>query len=106
MSQETIDISIAGRSYPLTVSPEEVQGIKDAAAAVDERIKELKSQFAVQDRIDLFAMTALQLSIRIKQLESSSPSENSTSEKDNTYDAKSTQAIEDLLQRIQSEMEG
>ena len=27
MSQETIDISIAGRSYPLTVSPEEVQGI-------------------------------------------------------------------------------
>jgi cell division protein ZapA (FtsZ GTPase activity inhibitor) len=106
MSQETIDISIAGRSYPLTVSPEEVQGIKDAAAAVDERIKELKSQFAVQDRIDLFAMTALQLSIRIKQLESSSPSENSTSEKDNTNDAKSTQAIEDLLQRIQSEMEG
>jgi cell division protein ZapA (FtsZ GTPase activity inhibitor) len=106
MSQETIDISIAGRSYPLTVSPEEVQGIKDAAAAVDERIKELKSQFAVQDRIDLFAMTALQLSIRVKQLESSSPSENNKSEKDNTHEAKSTQAIEDLLQRIQSEMEG
>jgi len=106
MSQETIDISIAGRSYPLTVSPEEVQGIKDAAAAVDERIKELKSQFAVQDRIDLFAMTALQLSIRVKQLESSSPSENNKSEKDNTHDTKSTQAIEDLLQRIQSEMEG
>ncbi len=40
MSQETIDISIAGRSYPLTVSPEEVQGIKDAAADVDEGIKE------------------------------------------------------------------
>ncbi|MAU76931.1 MAG: cell division protein ZapA [Crocinitomicaceae bacterium] len=105
MPQETIDISIAGRSYPLTVSPEEVQGIKDAAAAVDERIKELKSQFAVQDRIDLFAMTALQLSIRVKQLESLSPSENNKSEKDNTQDTKSTQAIEDLLQRIQSEME-
>ena len=105
MPQETIDISIAGSSYPLTVSPEEVQGIKDAAAAVDERIKELKSQFAVQDRIDLFAMTALQLSIRVKQLESSSPSENNKSEKDNTQDTKSTQAIEDLLQRIQSEME-
>ena len=106
MSQESIDINIAGRSYPLTVSPEEVQSIKDAATAVDERIKELKSQFAVQDRIDLFAMTALQLSIRVKQLESSSPSENNKSEKDNTQDTKSTQAIEDLLQRIQSEMEG
>ena len=106
MSQETIDISIAGRSYPLTVSPEEVQGIKDAAAAVDERIKELKSQFAVQDRIDLFAMTALQLSIRVKQLESSSSSDNNKSEKDHAQDTKSTQAIEDLLQRIKSEMEG
>ena len=106
MSQETIDINIAGRSYPLTVSPEEVQSIKDAAVAVDERIKELKSQFAVQDRIDLFAMTALQLSIRVKQLESSSSSENIESGKDNIQEAKSTKAIEDLLLRIHSEMEG
>jgi cell division protein ZapA (FtsZ GTPase activity inhibitor) len=106
MSQETIDINIAGRSYPLTVSPEEVQSIKDAAVAVDERIKELKSQFAVQDRIDLFAMTALQLSIRVIQLESSSSSENIESGKDNIQEAKSTKAIEDLLLRIQSEMKG
>jgi cell division protein ZapA len=106
MSQETIDINIAGRSYPLTVSPEEVESIKDAATAVDERIKELKSQFAVQDRIDLFAMTALQLSIRVKQLESSTSSESNKSEVDNNKEDKSTKVIEDLLQRIQSTMEG
>ena len=106
MSQETIDINIAGRSYPLTVSPEEVQSIKDAAIAVDERIKELKSQFAVQDRIDLFAMTALQLSIRVKQLESSTSSGSNKSEIDNNKEDKSTKVIEDLLQRIQSTMEG
>jgi len=106
MSQESIDINIAGRSYPLTVSPEEVQSIKDAATAVDERIKELKSQFAVQDRIDLFAMTALQLSIRVNQLESSTSSRSNKSEAVNPKEEKSTKAIEDLLQRIQSAMEG
>jgi len=106
MSQETIDINIAGRSYPLTVSPEEVQSIKDAATAVDERIKELKSQFAVQDRIDLFAMTALQLSIRVNQLESSTSSGSNKLEAVNPKEEKSNKAIEDLLQRIQSAMEG
>jgi cell division protein ZapA (FtsZ GTPase activity inhibitor) len=64
MSKENINIEIAGRSYPLTVSPEEVEGVQEAAVAVDEGLAELKSKFAVKDRIDLFAMTALQLSIK------------------------------------------
>ncbi|HHZ97021.1 MAG TPA: cell division protein ZapA [Flavobacteriales bacterium] len=113
MSKETIDIKIAGRSYPLTVSPEEVQSIRDAATAVDERIGQLKSQFAVQDRIDLFAMTALQLSIRIKELESL-PTGNSGRDtlnnlSDSTRDIegenRAKEVVEDLLQRIQSAME-
>ena len=53
MSKETIEVNIAGRSYPLSVLPEEVQGVQDAASAIDERLTELKSQFAVQDRIYL-----------------------------------------------------
>ena len=50
MSQETINIEIAGRSYPLTVSIEEVDGIINAAEEIDKMIAKLKSQFAVQDR--------------------------------------------------------
>tara|TARA_Y100000739_G_C20183555_1_gene273360 strand:- start:8 stop:331 length:324 start_codon:yes stop_codon:yes gene_type:complete len=107
MSQETINIEIAGRSYPLTVSIEEVDGIISAAEEIDAMIAKLKSQFAVQDRNDLLAMTALQLSLRIKEIESSvaksAPEEKSENKEE---DLKLATSIEDLLQRMNAAMEG
>ena len=107
MSQETINIEIAGRSYPLTVSIEEVDGIISAAEEIDEMIANLKSQFAVKDRNDLLAMTALQLSLRIKEIESNgeneSPKENSENKEE---DLKLAASVEDLLQRLNAAMEG
>ena len=109
MSKETIEVQIAGRSYPLSVLPEEVEGLKDAASAIDARLSELKSQFAVQDRIDLFAMTALQLSIRIKQLEKANA--NSALENDSKKnigkeeDDFTIELVDDLLLRMNSAME-
>ena len=107
MSQETINIEIAGRSYPLTVSLEEVDGIISAAEEIDAMIANLKSQFAVQDRNDLLAMTALQLSIRIKEIESgvakSAPEENSENKEE---DLKLATSVEDLLQRLNAAIEG
>ncbi len=106
MSQETINIEIAGRSYPLTVSIEEVDGIISAAEEIDEMIANLKSQFAVKDRNDLLAMTALQLSLRIKEIESNgdkeSPKENSEKKEE---DLKLAASVEDLLQRLNTAME-
>jgi len=107
MSQETINIEIAGRSYPLTVSIDEVDGIINAAEEIDEMIANLKSQFAVQDRNDLLAMTALQLSLRIKEIESNgdknTPKENLESKEE---DLKLAASVEDLLQRLNAAMEG
>ena len=107
MSQETINIEIAGRSYPLTVSIEEVDGIISAAEEIDAMIAKLKSQFAVKDRTDLLAMTALQLSLRIKEIESggakSAPEENSENKEE---DLKLAKSVEDLLQRLNVAMEG
>ncbi len=107
MSQETINIEIAGRSYPLTVSIEEVDGIISAAEEIDEMIANLKSQFAVKDRNDLLAMTALQLSLRIKEIESNgdkeSPKENLEKKEENL---KLAASVEDLLQRLNTAMEG
>ena len=102
MSKETIEVNIAGRSYPLSVLPEEVDGVKDAASAIDERLNELKSQFAVQDRIDLFAMTALQLSIRVKQLEKA---EAKTASDENGEEEFTLEVVDDLIQRMNSAME-
>lgn len=108
MSQETINIEIAGRSYPLTVSIEEVDGIINAAEEIDKMIAKLKSQFAVQDRNDLLAMTALQLSLRIKEIEAngcdeSAPAPSSEYKKE---ELKLAASVEDLLQRLTTAMEG
>ena len=108
MSQETINIEIAGRSYPLTVSIEEVDGIINAAEEIDKMIAKLKSQFAVQDRNDLLAMTALQLSLRIKEIEANGGGENApaSSSKNKEEDLKLAASVEDLLQRLTTAMEG
>ena len=109
MAQETINIEIAGRSYPLTVSPEEVEGIQSAAKEIDARIAQLKSQFAVQDRNDLLAMTALQLSLRIKELEigtNSSSAVDSSPPAESEEDLKLAASVDDLLQGLNSAIEG
>ena len=108
MSQETINIEIAGRSYPLTVSIEEVDGIINAAEEIDKMIAKLKSQFAVQDRNDLLAMTALQLSLRIKEIEANGGGESSPapSYENKEEDLKLAESVEDLLQRLTTAMEG
>ena len=107
MSQETINIEIAGRSYPLTVSIEEVDGIINAAEEIDKMIAKLKSQFAVQDRNDLLAMTALQLSLRIKEIEANGGGKNAPapSSKNKEEDLKLAASVENLLQRLTTAME-
>lgn len=61
---ETLDITLGGRTYPLTLSPEEVDVVRAAAEAVEAQIAQLKSQYAISDRIDLMAMAALQIAVQ------------------------------------------
>ena len=61
---ETLDVSLGGRSYPLTLSPEEVSVVRAAAEAVEAQIAQLKAQYAISDRIDLMAMAALQIAVQ------------------------------------------
>ena len=61
---ETLDIKLGGRTYPLTLSPEEVDVVRAAAEAVEAQIAQLKSQYAISDRIDLMAMAALQIAVQ------------------------------------------
>ena len=50
----------------MTLSPEEVQTVREAAAAVEQQISDLKRQYAITDRIDLMAMAALQIAVQSK----------------------------------------
>jgi cell division protein ZapA len=64
MSQLSIKVNIAGRTYPLTIERSEEEMIRKAADNINESIKNLKENYAVKDMQDLLAMTALQLSTK------------------------------------------
>jgi len=96
---ETLDVKLGGRSYPLTLSPEEVDVVRAAAQAVEAQITQLKSQYAITDRIDLMAMAALQIAV---QAQSKAP-QRAIGSADAGW---SGVEVEDLLQRIQKALEG
>lgn len=60
MSELSIKVTIAGRIYPITVKAEEEEKVRASAKKVDDNLKLLQSNYAVKDKQDLLAMTALQ----------------------------------------------
>ncbi len=64
MSEMSIKVTIAGRIYPITVKPDEEEKVRDAARRVDDNLKLLQSSYAVKDKQDLLAMTALQMATK------------------------------------------
>ena len=63
MSELSIKVNIANRVYPLSVQREEEEEVRKAAAYINERIKALESSFAVKDKLDLFAMLTLEMTL-------------------------------------------
>jgi cell division protein ZapA len=60
MSEKSVKITIAGRTYPLTVDSKEEHSVMDAAKRINERVAQLEKTYLVKDKQDLLAMTALQ----------------------------------------------
>lgn len=60
MSELSIKVTIANRVYPLTILREEEEGIRKAAKVINEHMRDLEDNYAVRDRQDLLAMTALE----------------------------------------------
>lgn len=75
MSELSIKVSIAGRIYPLTVRAEEEEKVRGAAKKIDDNIKILQSSYAVKDKQDLLAMTALQMSTQAMDKEKNDKAE-------------------------------
>ena len=94
---ETLDITLGGRTYPLTLSPEAVDVVRAAAEAVEAQIAQLKSQYAISDRIDLMAMAALQIAV---QAQSNATPAGSTSKPFTEEDAWPQARVDELLKRI------
>ncbi len=61
-----IKVSIADRVYPLTVKVEEEEGIRKAVNKINELIKKFERNYAVRDKQDVLAMSALQFASKLE----------------------------------------
>lgn len=65
MSELSIKVNIGGRVYPLTVKSEEEENVRKAAKMINDNIKNLEENYAVKDKQDLLAMTALEYTSKV-----------------------------------------
>jgi len=69
MSELSIKVTIAGRIYPITIKADEEESVRKAAAKVDKNLKHLQDNYAVKDKQDLLAMTALQMATKLNEID-------------------------------------
>ncbi|MGB7785985.1 MAG: cell division protein ZapA [Salinimicrobium sp.] len=66
-NQLKIKVSIADRVYPMTVLPEQEEGLRKAAKKIETMIKQFEESYAVRDKQDVLAMCALQFAAQTEQ---------------------------------------
>ena len=66
-NQQKIKLSIADRVYPLTINPEQEEGLRKATKKIEEMIKRFEQSYAVRDKQDVLAMCALQFAAQVEQ---------------------------------------
>lgn len=61
MAKIKVNVVIAGRTYPLSVNnTDEEQGMRTAAKSINDLIAKFEQNYAVADKQDVLAMSALQ----------------------------------------------
>lgn len=64
-----IKVSIADRVYPMTVFPEQEESLRLAAQNINKVIKHFEENYAVRDKQDVLAMSALQFASKAEQVQ-------------------------------------
>ena len=59
-----IKVTIAGRTYHLTIKREEEEQIRSAVKTINDAVVRFEERYAVQDKQDVLSMCALQLASR------------------------------------------
>ncbi|UGU16446.1 cell division protein ZapA [Sinomicrobium kalidii] len=86
-----IKLSIADRVYPLTIDPDQEEGLRKAAKDIERLVKQFEENYAVRDKQDVLAMCALQFASRLEQ-------KSIDKERGNVEVQKRLEALNDLLQ--------
>ncbi|GEQ86553.1 cell division protein ZapA [Patiriisocius marinistellae] len=91
-NQLKIKLSIADRVYPLTIHPDQEEGLRKAAKKIEAMIKRFEKSYAVRDKQDVLAMSALQFAAQVEQ-------KNIDNLTDTTQVEQKISALNDLLQK-------
>lgn len=62
-----IKLSIANRVYPLTIAPNQEEGLRKAAKKIESMISQFEQNYSVRDKQDVLAMCALQFAAQVEQ---------------------------------------
>jgi cell division protein ZapA len=68
LEELSINISIAGRSYPLTVNPGEESAVRSAGKMIEEKLQFYQDQFNLKDKQDALALFALEIATEYHKL--------------------------------------
>jgi cell division protein ZapA len=91
-----INIVIAGRTYPLSVNTtQEEEGMRKAAASINQLIAKYEQSYAVSDKQDVLAMCALQFASKLEISKLSNQSDNT----------EALQKINELTQLVANHLE-
>ncbi len=73
MTEVSLKVLIAGRTYPITVKQEDEQMVLNVAKMITDKVKEMEQNYAIRDKQDLLAMTALNLLVAQQNTPKKSP---------------------------------
>ncbi len=62
----SVQITIAGRSYPINVKPEEEAALSRIGAEIESHMQFLRDNYAIKDNQDILAMTLLEYANRLE----------------------------------------
>jgi cell division protein ZapA (FtsZ GTPase activity inhibitor) len=68
LDEFSIKVNIADRFYPLTVTREQEESVRKAAKLINDKLKMMMTEFAVQDKQDLLSMIALETTTELLAL--------------------------------------
>lgn len=69
MNELSIKVNIADRYYPLTVTPQQEELVREAAKLINDKLKKLQQQFDVKDKQDMLSMTVLEITTQLLELQ-------------------------------------
>jgi cell division protein ZapA len=61
LNEISININIAGRKYPLTITASEEESVRAVSKMINEKLQNYNEQFSLKDNQDALAMFALEI---------------------------------------------